>query len=62
MKLQHQVLIVKLMLAKMGRNAREDGVSLDKNGIPRDKDGFVRLVPKGYSPNGTTRKENSNEG
>ena len=44
------------MLAKMGRNAREDGVCLDKDGIPRDNDGFVRLVPKGYNYAGTIRK------
>lgn len=37
-------------LAKMDRNAREDGVRLDKKGVPRDKDGFIRLVSKEYTP------------
>ena len=37
-------------LAKMDRNAREDGVRLDKKGVPRDKEGFIRLVSKEYTP------------
>lgn len=38
------------MLAKLDRNAQEDGVRLDKKGVPRDKDGFIRLVSKEYTP------------
>lgn len=37
-------------LVKMDRNAREDGVRLDKKGVPRDKKGFIRLVSKEYNP------------
>ena len=38
------------MLAKLDRNAQEDGVRLDKKGVPRDKEGFIRLVSKEYTP------------
>lgn len=37
-------------LAKMDRSARESDVRLDRNGIPRDKDGFIHLVSKNYRP------------
>ena len=37
-------------LVKMDRNAREDGVRLDKKGVPRDKEGFIRLVSRDYIP------------
>ena len=38
------------MLAKLDRNAQEDGVRLDKKGVPRDKEGFIRLVSRDYIP------------
>ena len=38
------------MLAKLDRNAKVDGVRLDKKGVPRDKEGFIRLVSKEYTP------------
>ena len=38
------------MLAKLDRNAKVDGVRLDKKGVPRDKEGFIRLVSRDYIP------------